>query len=896
MSTIIEIDTRDAIESILALEKRVESYNQLTKQLEAENKTIVKTMQELANAGNANSEQYRQNNEQLVKNRKLLIETKSEKEVLTDAIKNQNKQLESAYRLQTQESKSLNEMRKQLVDLRVIYDNLGEQESDYAKSVLANINEMNEAVKAQEEQQGIYTRNVGDYYRNASKSATTAATAFRGAGNVATATNSTLRAMGVESKVVTSGVEGLTIAQTTLTGASRLLNTVAEAGGIQAAVNHAMDVLRTKQQARLTAATAAQTAAQNANTIATKAAAVVTMLWNKALSVNPVFLIATGVAVLATGIALLVKKLSDDEKAQKKVNQAFTDFENISEKRKATDKALAMGAEELAQKTQAATDAELNSAKLRGASARELQKIQEKANIETIKQNQVLAQKNLESAKTEYNAKLKIIQTLTRLQDDLSKEQKEQLKDLKKEVKDLGDEIPNLELSVDSFPQALKNAETEALLNSREYAKERARIAKEVEKVIEDTAVNAIENSQKKAIEIRKLSAQREISDIKANAEYSASQKAKLVKASEARLAQDLANINQTNAQAEFQRQAKAIEDNLRLKIDGQKKLNQDAEKIETEAENTRYANLLKANELRKKEEQYSALELENLETEHQAKLTEISTKAEKDRRNIERLAVENEYFEKETKLMEAMASESEISKLHLKQLNDEKNSLRREDFANEESYKRAILEVDRKIFDEQQNLLTTQESEREASMSAYADTFGALSDLTSELGGEMSAFGAFSKGLAMVEIMTNSAKAISGAISGAMTLPYPANLAAVATGIAAVASGIASAKKALASAGNVPKYEHGGFVGGNIKSGDKIPIMANSGELILNTEQQKIFEQIGNQNTAIDYELMYSTFSRAIGEMKQPTMVYSEFVDFQKNLAIFDENARVKG
>ena len=146
-----------------------------------------------------------------------------------------------------------------------------------------------------------------------------------------------------------------------------------------------------------------------------------------------------------------------------------------------------------------------------------------------------------------------------------------------------------------------------------------------------------------------------------------------------------------------------------------------------------------------------------------------------------------------------------------------------------------------------------------------------------------------------MMDILINSAKAISGAVSGAMTLPYPGNIVAVASGISAVASGIASAKKVLASAGNVPKYAHGGFVGGNIKSGDKIPIMANSGELILNTEQQKIFEQIGNQNTAIDYELMYSSFSRAIGEMKQPTMVYSEFVEFQKNLAIFDENAKIK-
>ena len=158
-----------------------------------------------------------------------------------------------------------------------------------------------------------------------------------------------------------------------------------------------------------------------------------------------------------------------------------------------------------------------------------------------------------------------------------------------------------------------------------------------------------------------------------------------------------------------------------------------------------------------------------------------------------------------------------------------------------------------------------------------------------------MGAFGNFSKALAMTEIMINMAKGISGAISGAMTLPAPANIAAVAAGIAAVTAGIASAKKVWNSAGNVPKYAHGGFVGGNIKSGDKVPIMANSGELVLNAEQQRIFEVIGNQNATIDYELLYGAFSRAISEMPNPTMVYSEFAEFQSNLAIFDENSKIK-
>ena len=896
MSTIIEIDTSSAIEEVIRLEKEIENYKKISKLLEDENKELVKGMKELADQGGDNSEQFKQMSQKLIENRKTLVENNAARSVLTNSVKNLNKQMESAYRLQNNENSSLNSMRKSLTDLRVIYDNLEDQESEYAKQVLSDINEMNGAVKSQEEAQGIYSRNVGDYYRDLSKSTNQVKETTEGANKVTSALASSFSSMGVDSKIAESGIKGMTIAQTGLEGATKLLNSVAEAGGIQAAVNHAMDVLRTKQQERLAAATAAQTAVQNASTLSTKAAAVATYLWNAALAANPILLIVMGVAALATGIGFLVKKLSDDKKAQDEINKSMKEYEKIGAQRQETDKRIATNSEKVAQKLSNLTDDELNNAKLKGASARELQQIQEKANIEKLKNEQKTAQQMAVSAKFELSQKKAVVSALEKMGKKLSEEQKQQLEDYKKDIKDLAGEIPKLELAVSAFPQALENAETEALLNDREYAKERAKIAKDVEKVIEDTAVNAIENSQKKATEIRKLSAQREISDIKANAEYSASQKSKLIKASEARLAQDLANINQTNAQAEFQRLAKAEEEKLKLKIKSEESVNKNVEKLDIDAENLRYDNLLKANGLRKKEEQYTALELENIEKEHQNNLTKISVKAKEDRRNIERLAVENEYFEKETKLMEAFASESELSGLHIKQLNDEKNSLRQEDFANEESYKRAVLEVDRKIFEEQQNLLKTQASEREAYMTAYADVFGALSNLTSELGGEMSAFGAFSKGLAMMEIMINSAKAISGAVSGAMTLPYPANLVAVATGIAAVTTSIASAKKVLSSAGNVPKYAHGGFVGGNIKSGDKIPIMANSGELILNTEQQKIFEQIGNQNTSIDYELMYSSFSRAIGEMKSPTMVYSEFVDFQKNLAIFDENTRVKG
>jgi hypothetical protein len=66
-----------------------------------------------------------------------------------------------------------------------------------------------------------------------------------------------------------------------------------------------------------------------------------------------------------------------------------------------------------------------------------------------------------------------------------------------------------------------------------------------------------------------------------------------------------------------------------------------------------------------------------------------------------------------------------------------------------------------------------------------------------------------------------------SGTASGAK-LPFPANVAAIATIVGAIASIFAS----------LPKFAHGGVVGGNSTVGDKLLARVNSKETIL-TEKQ---------------------------------------------------------
>lgn len=84
--------------------------------------------------------------------------------------------------------------------------------------------------------------------------------------------------------------------------------------------------------------------------------------------------------------------------------------------------------------------------------------------------------------------------------------------------------------------------------------------------------------------------------------------------------------------------------------------------------------------------------------------------------------------------------------------------------------------------------------------------------------------------------IATDEAYAMAKATGQAASLPFPANIAAIATVVATLTSVIAKINSIRQSAG---KFAEGGIVGGTSFSGDKLFAMVNSGEMILNKRQQ---------------------------------------------------------
>lgn len=182
------------------------------------------------------------------------------------------------------------------------------------------------------------------------------------------------------------------------------------------------------------------------------------------------------------------------------------------------------------------------------------------------------------------------------------------------------------------------------------------------------------------------------------------------------------------------------------------------------------------------------------------------------------------------------------------------------------------------------------------------ASMFGAMSDMLAQYGEENKAAAAASKAFALMQLtlttgqsVANGALAISAGIAQAQSVPFPANIAAVISVIAqlggiiaTVGSSMAQAKQIIQGA-DAGKFAGGGVVGGTSYEGDNLTAHVNSGELILNREQQgQLLFNMANANAAvaqIDYERMQAAFLAAVRELPAPVLVYSEFEYFTESV-----------
>lgn len=143
---------------------------------------------------------------------------------------------------------------------------------------------------------------------------------------------------------------------------------------------------------------------------------------------------------------------------------------------------------------------------------------------------------------------------------------------------------------------------------------------------------------------------------------------------------------------------------------------------------------------------------------------------------------------------------------------------------------------------------LNEQSESVKKTMSSLGDVTGSLGSVFKSLGADAaaSAMQVISSTAQMITqvipqiiklIAAKEAESMAAGMAGAAAVPFPGSLAAIATIISTILSTIATIASVLNGA---ERHAGGGIVGGSSYAGDKIMAFLNSGEMILNSRQQK--------------------------------------------------------
>lgn len=188
----------------------------------------------------------------------------------------------------------------------------------------------------------------------------------------------------------------------------------------------------------------------------------------------------------------------------------------------------------------------------------------------------------------------------------------------------------------------------------------------------------------------------------------------------------------------------------------------------------------------------------------------------------------------------------------------------------------------------------------------SMAGAFNDMAQMLNEYGKENEKAQAASKAFALAGILASQAQsiaegalAISAGVASAQSVPFPANIAAIATTVATItglivstASSFMQAKQLLSTA-DAGAFSNGGVVSGTSYTGDKLTARVNSNEVILNPKQaSNVLYQMANSPTGFGFD--YEAMAAAMSAQPAPVVVYKELRDFESKVVTYNEIASV--
>lgn len=217
------------------------------------------------------------------------------------------------------------------------------------------------------------------------------------------------------------------------------------------------------------------------------------------------------------------------------------------------------------------------------------------------------------------------------------------------------------------------------------------------------------------------------------------------------------------------------------------------------------------------------------------------------------------------------------------------------------EEYEAEVLAAKQKSAEAQKNTNDAIIKNEQAKAQAMKTITGGLTQLLDTLGESNSAFAKMSKIITLAQIAIDTGKALSAGIASASSMPFPANLAAIATTVATILANVATAISTVKSA----KFAEGGKVTGpGTGTSDSIPAMLSNGEFVMTAAATRMFEpllmtmnnigrgvpmQVLNSSHTINQaEMLTDSFESAAREIK-PVVSVVEITEAQDRVEMIE-------
>lgn len=230
---------------------------------------------------------------------------------------------------------------------------------------------------------------------------------------------------------------------------------------------------------------------------------------------------------------------------------------------------------------------------------------------------------------------------------------------------------------------------------------------------------------------------------------------------------------------------------------------------------------------------------LEALRSAYNAKRKAVEAQFDQDIENERKQRIENEFAQL---IEQAGNNELEALRLQAEQRLQILEGARQLEGESLEQFNARKLRMKKDYNDALKAVADKEVAIEEAKYRAIGTAAKSMSDLLAELGENEKSAAIASKVLALAEIAINSGVAIAKGIKESQSVPFPANIAAIATTVATILSGITSAIKTVKSA----KFAQGGTVFGvGTGTSDSINARLSNGESVMTSQATSLFSPI---------------------------------------------------